>query len=129
METTLQLFKALGDRNRLRIVAALNRHDELCACQITELLQVTGATASRHLSVLQHAGLVESRKEGRWVYYRLTQPGNMAPVSQWLEQTFTESDQLQQDAQELDRIIGITREALCRTRRGDARGPQSNRQR
>jgi ArsR family transcriptional regulator len=124
MDVTLQLFKALGDRNRLRIVAALNRHDELCACQITELLQVTGATASRHLSVLQHAGLVESRKEGRWVYYRLTQPGNMAPVSQWLEQTFTESDQLQQDAQELDRIIGITREALCRTRRSDARGPE-----
>jgi ArsR family transcriptional regulator len=122
MDVTLQLFKALGDRNRLRIVAALNRHDELCACQITELLQVTGATASRHLSVLQHAGLVESRKEGRWVYYRLTQPGNIAPVSQWLEQTFTESDQLQQDAQELDRIIGITREALCRTRRADVRG-------
>jgi ArsR family transcriptional regulator len=124
MDVTLQLFKALGDRNRLRIVAALNRHDELCACQITELLQVTGATASRHLSVLQHAGLVESRKEGRWVYYRLMQPGNMAPVSQWLEQTFTESDQLQQDAQELDRIIGITREALCRTRRADVRGPE-----
>ena len=129
METTLQLFKALADRNRLRIVAALNRHDELCACQITELLQVTGATASRHLSVLQHAGLVESRKEGRWVYYRLTQPGNMAPVGQWLEQTFTESEQLQQDAQELERIIGITREALCRTRRADVRAPQSNRQR
>ena len=129
METTLQLFKALADRNRLRIVAALNRHDELCACQITELLQVTGATASRHLSVLQHAGLVESRKEGRWVYYRLTQPGNKAPVGQWLEQTFTESEQLQQDAQELERIIGITREALCRTRRADVRAPQSNRQR
>ncbi len=125
METTLQLFKALSDRNRLRIVAALSRHDELCACQVTELLGVTGATASRHLSVLQHAGLVANRKEGRWVYYRLTHSGNPAPVGRWLAQMFAESEQIQADARELERIIAITREALCRTQRGDtaARNP------
>ena len=52
METTLEILKALSDKNRTRVVAALWRFDELCACQITEFLQVTGATASRHLSIL-----------------------------------------------------------------------------
>ena len=71
MEPTLEILKALSDKNRMRVVAALWRFDELCACQITELLNVSGATASRHLGILQKTGLVESRKEGRWVYYKI----------------------------------------------------------
>jgi ArsR family transcriptional regulator len=67
MIQTVELFKALSDMNRLRIVVALGRYEELCACQITELLQVTGATVSRHLGVLQHAGVLKSRKEGRFL--------------------------------------------------------------
>ena len=119
METTLAILKALSDRNRLRIVAALNRYDELCACQITEVLQVTGATASRHLSVLQHAGLVQSRKDGRWVYYSLTRPEGSEPVFQWLEKTFQTSEELQNDFQTLENIIEMTREDLCRKQRGE----------
>jgi ArsR family transcriptional regulator len=92
----------------------------LCACQITELLQVTGATASRHLSVLQHAGLLQSRKEGRWIYYRLAPPASTAAVFQWLENACAESDPFQRDAQALDKIVEITREDLCRQQRGEA---------
>lgn len=114
----LEIFKALSDMNRLRVVAALSRYDELCACQITELLKVTGATASRHLSVLQHAGLVDSRKEGRWIYYRLTTPVDTEPVFEWLEASFEESEPMQADLQALDKIVGITREELCRQQRG-----------
>ena len=105
--------------NRLRIVAALGRHGELCACQITELLQVAGATVSRHLGVLRHAGLLESRKEGRWVYYRLAPPADTEPVFQWLENSFAESGQLQADFQSLEKIVGIGREELCRMQRGE----------
>jgi len=118
METTLEILKALSDRNRLRIMAALSRHDELCACQITEVIQVTGATTSRHLSVLQHAGLVKSRKDGRWVYYRLTHPEGAESVFQWLEKTFQTSEELQADFQTLENIIEMTREDLCRKQRG-----------
>ncbi|MDZ7667848.1 MAG: metalloregulator ArsR/SmtB family transcription factor [Desulfotignum sp.] len=71
MDDTLLKLKALADRNRLRIFLALTRYDELCACQITELLQVTGATASRHLGILVTAGLLKSRKASRWVYFSL----------------------------------------------------------
>lgn len=118
METTLDILKALSDMNRLRIVAALSRYEELCACQITEVLQVTGATASRHLSVLQRAGLLDSRKEGRWVYYRLAPPASIDAVFQWLNEAFADSEQLQADLLKLDTIVEMTREDLCRQQRG-----------
>ena len=119
MENTLEILKALSDRNRLRIVSALMSHDELCACQITEVLQVSGATASRHLSVLQHAGLLSSRKDGRWVYYRLAPPAGMKPVLKWIESARIESGQLEDDQNALNQIIEITREDLCRKQRGE----------
>ena len=62
--------KALSDSHRVRAVMAL-RKGELCVCQITELLALAPSTISKHMSVLKSAGVVDSRKEGRWVYYRL----------------------------------------------------------
>src|SRR5438093_726978 len=64
------LFKALGDETRLRIVALLS-HGELCVCHLESALQLAQPTASRHLSVLRAAGVVDSRRDGSWVYYRL----------------------------------------------------------
>ncbi len=119
MQTTLDIMKALSDKNRTRVVAALWRFDELCACQITELLQVSGATASRHLGVLQKNGLVESRKEGRWVYYKLAKPSGSESLFQWLEKSLSGTDELVADYQTLKTIVGITREDLCRMQRGE----------
>jgi ArsR family transcriptional regulator len=67
-----RLFKALGDDTRLRIVALLS-HGELCVCHVQDALGLTQPNASRHLSVLKNAGVVEARREGTWTYYRLTQ--------------------------------------------------------
>ena len=119
MNQTLKILKALSDFNRLRIVSSLSRFDELCACQITELLQVTGATASRHLSVLQHVGILDSRKEGRWIYYRLVPAAGTDPIFQWLEESISSSDEIKADVQALEKIVGITREDLCRMQRGE----------
>ena len=69
MKTISLICKALSDQNRLRVVMALMTYDELCACQITEFLQISGATVSRHLGLLANAGIVSSRKEGRWVIF------------------------------------------------------------
>lgn len=77
MERLLLLTKAVADRTRLRIMNALLNRNELCACQIIELLELSGATISRHMGILIQAGLVESRREGKWVYYSLARtPGN-----------------------------------------------------
>lgn len=119
MKTTLDILKALADRNRLRVASALMNQKELCACQITELLQVTGATASRHMGLLIRAGLVASRKEGRWVYYRLDWKA-AAPLFQWLEKSISESVDCRVDFQTLEKIIATDREDLCRQQRGES---------
>ena len=124
MQATLEILKALADKNRTRVVAALWRFDELCACQITELLKVSGATASRHLGILQKAGLVDSRKDGRWVYYKLTKPEGADPLFEWLEYSLGGADELMADYQALKQIVGITREDLCRQQRGEACCPK-----
>ena len=115
----LEQLKALSDFNRVRIVSALSQYDELCACQITELLQVTGATVSRHLSILQHAGLLRSRREGRWMHYRLVPPPGADGLLAWLSAAATQSDELQADLKSLQQITAVTREELCRRQRGE----------
>lgn len=67
------LFKALGDRTRLRIMGLL-AGGEVCVCDIHESLKIPQPRASRHLAYLRRAGLVEARKKGLWVHYRLA-PG------------------------------------------------------
>ena len=126
MENTVDILKALSDRNRLRVVSALSRYDELCACQITELLQVTGATVSRHLSVLQHAGLLSSRKEGRWIYFRRVSSGRTDALLEWVNLALTDSDQLANDVERLEQIVGVEREDLCRQQRGEGCCPNQD---
>ncbi len=64
--------KALSDENRLLAVALLKRRKELCACEIQAATGLTHPTISHHMSVLVKAGLVLERREGKWMYYRLS---------------------------------------------------------
>lgn len=65
------LFQALGDATRLRILGLL-LSGEVCVCHIHESLHIPQPKASRHLAYLRRAGLVETRRDGLWVFYRLT---------------------------------------------------------
>lgn len=103
MNGTLDSMKALSDRNRLRVVAALMNQKELCACHIIELLQVTGATASRHMDLLIRSGLVQSRKAGRWVHYRLADTFP-APLLKWLETELQAANDIKADRRSLVKI-------------------------
>ena len=67
-----RLFKSLGDETRLRIVALL-AHGELCVCHLETALDLAQPTVSRHLAILRNAGVVDTRRDGSWVYYRLVQ--------------------------------------------------------
>ena len=121
MNTISPVFKALADRNRLRAFAALCDHDELCACQLIELLQVSGATASRHMALLVSAGLVSSRKEGRWVYYRLNPESRLGPVMRDLVDAEKDADVgIAADRKALEEILACEPEELCRRQRGAA---------
>lgn len=66
------LFKALADRTRLRILSLLTA-GEICVCDIHGTLALPQPTVSRHLAYLRKSGLVEGRKDGLWVHYRLAQ--------------------------------------------------------
>lgn len=71
MKALSQFFKVLADESRLEILFYLFNSDELCVCDLTELLQMTQSKASRHLATLRHAGLVQDRREAVWSYYSL----------------------------------------------------------
>lgn len=127
MEKLTALFKALSDRNRIRIVSALLKYDELCACQLTELIQVTSATASRHMGVLIASGLVESRKDGRWVYYKICQEHTeLSVLISWLKSRFICEPYLALDEITMDEILSCEPEDLCRKQRGDDCCPKTS---
>jgi ArsR family transcriptional regulator len=72
IETTAQLFKALGDPTRVRIVHLLATSDEpVCVCELTEPLGLTQPTVSHHLKKLTDAGLLTREQRGVWAYYTL----------------------------------------------------------
>lgn len=68
------MFRAFSDRTRLRILHLLRGRDELCVCDLVRVLRLPQAKVSRHLAYLRRARLVEARREGLWMYYRLTRP-------------------------------------------------------
>jgi DNA-binding transcriptional ArsR family regulator len=76
-------LKALAHPARLRILALL-RGGELCVCQITEVLKLAPSTISEHLSLLRRAGMVEERKEGKWVFYALAEDPALRPLREAL---------------------------------------------
>lgn len=64
------VFKVLGDNNRLRILHLL-MHQELCVCEIEEILETTQSNASRHLTKLKQAEIISCNKKAQWVYYQI----------------------------------------------------------
>jgi ArsR family transcriptional regulator, arsenate/arsenite/antimonite-responsive transcriptional repressor len=102
-----RLFKALGDETRLRIVALLS-HGELCVCHLQEGLGLAQPTVSRHLGILRMAGIVDHRREGSWVYYRLSpQPDpDCQDQLKALMRTFARRSVLRRDLARLVRARG-----------------------
>lgn len=72
-----KLFRALGDETRLRMVAMLS-HGELCVCHLEKALELPQPNVSRQLGILRMAGVVDARREGTWVYYKLAEQEHAA---------------------------------------------------
>ncbi len=127
MDKLIALFKALSDRNRLRIVSALLTYDELCGCHLIELTKVTGATISRHMGVLILSGLVESRKDGRWVYYRICrEQACLKELTEWIELQLSDDASLVLEEKMLIEITSCEPEYLSRKQRGEERCPKKS---
>ena len=71
MQKLAQLFKALSDETRLRIVNLIIETGELCVCDIQRILGFTQTKVSRHLAYLKHSGILQDRRSGGWMLYSL----------------------------------------------------------
>jgi ArsR family transcriptional regulator len=112
----MTVTKALADENRVRMLLAL-RGREMCVCQMTELFGLALSTTSKHLSILYRARLVDTRKEGRWIYYSL--PGKEAPAAareaaRWAARALADDGQIAADAKRLKQVLTLDPVALCR---------------
>ena len=104
MET---LFKALADATRLRILGLLLT-GEVCVCHIHESLKIPQPKASRHLAYLRKAGLVETRRDGLWVNYRMTTLADpvMGAIVDAVRHALTHVDAVRKDADRLEKRTG-----------------------
>ena len=98
------LHAALADENRLRLLSLI-QGGEICVCYLQEVLQTNQPKISRHLAYLKKAGLVEARRDGKWMHYRLKklEPGFGKILTDTLGHLKTEA-QIKKDAQRLKQI-------------------------
>ena len=102
-----RLFKALADETRLRILGLLLT-GEVCVCHIHESLRIPQPKASRHLAYLRRAGLVETRRDGLWIHYRLAESPD--PIARTIRQAVAHAlghvDGIHRDAARLQKKTG-----------------------
>lgn len=119
----LELFesvsRSIADSTRVRILKMLEP-GELCVCQITAILGLAPATVSKHLSLLKMSGLLSQRKQGRWVYYRLSSHDNnpyAPPMLKLMKSILDDDPVIAGDKTRLKKINTVPLEELC----GDGR--------
>ena len=100
-------FKALADSTRLRILGLLLT-GEVCVCHIHESLRIPQPKASRHLAYLRKAGLVEARREGLWMHYRLAELPDpvLHALGATVRHALTHLDAVHKDADRLQKKTG-----------------------
>jgi DNA-binding transcriptional ArsR family regulator len=115
MRELVAITKALADESRVRALMFLCS-GELCVCQIIEMLGLAPSTVSKHMAVLHQAGLVETRKDGRWIYYRL--PADDAPAAvpgaiRWVRAALRDDPRVREDVRRLAGVRRMSKEKLC----------------
>lgn len=115
LETFETVAKAVADPSRARILKLLER-GELCVCQITTVLELAPATISKHLAALKTAGLLQQRREGKWVYYRLAER-ELNPYAQHflalMRNALADDPTMAEDARVLALVNAVPVAVLC----------------
>lgn len=117
MREFIRVMKALSDANRVKMIKLLQRR-VMCVCEIQESLGLAQSTASKHLKILEEAGLIDYSKEGLWVNYRLSDGANnpyaasvLGNLRHWLEND-------PQIVTLVEKLPTIRREIICGGREG-----------
>ncbi len=107
MKELMQVTKAISDENRVRLLIIL-KDGEVCACNLNKILGLAASTVSKHLSILKNAGLIDSRKEGRWIHYKLHETNTVAQsVLSWLLSNIKNKAIIESDRAELIKLKGV----------------------
>src|SRR5216110_607201 len=105
-----QLFRALADSTRLRLLNLMNGR-EVCVCYFVEILKTSQPKISRHLGYLRRAGVVAARRDGKWMHYRLVRPADaqQARALDCVLAVLGEDRQMQRDRAQLERACCAVR--------------------
>lgn len=121
MKKTANIFKALSDETRLRVIKLLQER-ELCVCELIQVLNMSQPRISRHLSVLKNAGIVDDRREGKWVYYSLragAENNDVKPILKTMSLLANDNSVVKKDKKNLKKAVRLSEiEGCCSTRRG-----------
>ena len=114
-----RIFKALAHETRLRILTLLAARS-LCVCHLEAALQLPQVSISRHLSVLRAVGLVESRRDGLWVHYRLPEPRTELEklLFDWLRSRLRSDKALREDLARMRECVQMPLEEVVALVRG-----------
>jgi ArsR family transcriptional regulator len=87
-----EVFKVLGDPVRIRVIRMLAKNGEMCVCRIMEELSMTQSAVSHHLAAMKHAGLVDARRAGQWIYYSLRRECFAGDALEFLQEILNDLD-------------------------------------
>ncbi len=114
MNDLILFAKALSDPTRVRIIAAL-RDGDVCVCELSDALEMSQSTLSNHLQLIRQAGLVTTRRDGKWVYYGLeaSQAAAISALWEHHQGALGADKRLQRDAQRLAKRLQIRDNGRC----------------
>jgi ArsR family transcriptional regulator, arsenate/arsenite/antimonite-responsive transcriptional repressor len=124
MKQLADTFKALSDETRLQIMTLLLDREELCVCDFVETLGLTQSKVSRHLRYLYNAGLVDDRREGLWMHYRISR--HLSPAQKMIVKALSEAiadDRKQELNHALDRWLAEKAVGRAKDRAGGKSAP------
>ena len=113
MREFTKVMKALSDRNRVKIIKML-QHKTMCVCEMRAALGLAQPTVSKHLRLLEEAGLVSSQKDGQWVNYHLTDGAHSPYVAAILGNLRHWMDEDPEINELIERLPSIRREDICK---------------
>ena len=114
MRDVTSIGQAIVDPTRVRIIAAL-RLGELCVCELVDALEISQSTLSTHLQVLRQTGVVSTRREGRWIYYSLTDQkrGLIEAIFSHIQRQLDVDPRLRRDSERIVERLAIRENGRC----------------
>ncbi len=120
LQSLTDIGSALSDPSRVRLLAAVidppSATGEVCVCDLTDLIDLAPSTVSKHLSILRQAGLIDGRKDGRWMYYRAAREAEGRAVRdaiEWVRAAKGSDKQLTADARRMRTIVCQNASGAC----------------